>query len=1617
MRDIRRLARRSRFTPGDRMAAEALGVTPEEYSFLVESAQKRSRTRPSVRLGKDEIISMYDSSTSPTAFDPLSALITIGIGLVLSAVSYALSPRQRQNSPGESPRQANQDPLNVVAGSNFAPTSGFSSSPALAEQDALVPVVYCKRQEVAGVAYGGVRVNGIPLWSQMWSLGGSHGLRLIFALGKDGMSIDADQIASGESLFTAYDLSSNTSSRISVYFRNTGGHITGANYLAGRVAGSDPFNSENSGGPVVFASRRPDGVFIRDNCRVIIPESGEFGWNGVLGNNLGIRANPPLIPIWTPQFQVDGSNFIVYCYADLQQAAEREKANSILSCRAGLFKLNGSNVTTDGVQLVQVGSTVTYLFSSTTDADNSFIANSPTPDQEEGEAFLLDLGQSVASKQREWLSSLSEGDEYAIGDGIFVCTKPGERFLSDADNQPIGGGYSTTAEFLCVRQGMVDLWTQSTIERGATQTSSPHVNGTMGTHIHKLKRASFGLNWPAAMVEIGFEHSLGMRYNGFANIRNSLTREEMDNKACLDRYETSAVPGEEVGKRQPAGTYTGPDEAYAFFNIMIRAGGQGGEFSLIERTFGFRGSGQVAVKNYLKLLFLDDNFNEVEVPWEGVIEPVSGNRVRKKYGIYDLRLLDYRSSYRTEIVPLSLQVGNATTVYIGFNGEYLANDEKTFRSLPSIATRNNGDLGVNQRDPGEGNYPDERSYVDAYAKVAELFWYNEVTSNSTQPSMRIAYVNQFSKNCNLPTYDGLTLLGMTLRASGSGDLGQISAFINSGTNDTSSIGDKIYDLLTNQEWGAGSTIPAALVDQASFDAASARSDGLLHFYDGTLTSISNARSKARELAELYMYDLTATGGKLGLEPFARFHDEDPYQIEFILNHGNIRPSDPENPNSEPNIELVTRPPESIGDIICIVRYRQELPKIGSSANGLFPRTSDVTVKRTGTPATADVVFVDISEVSTSRKHAIDLAKMQVMRQKLITHDIVTQVELDAGVVKPGSVGLVATETLEWDSPQAGTIDKNGNIVWWPDGNPAISDGSYNIVYYKDSVVAEAVIGVTSGVSDTSETFGSIFTVATVSEKVEAYKVRRVDFTEDGGALEVELQYFPLDSTLRSEITANWDEGWTITGDTCEITPIEPPSPPQMMWVSTLNGTMPNDEFDPGILIKQTLAHDDQGNSYTVALNRDTVLTPNPQPEYLHSIAKRNANGDVLWVKYRVTDRLTDLDPGVMVGGGKLFVFFYNQMHTFDLDGNFLYACSFDDPTPQPPKNLFYGGVIFNTVTGLLNIITSKATTSTTLTFGAQRLLAVNPDNGNIVNSWELTGFDDDELSGEVGKHFGPYLIQLSDGRVKLYGQVFSPQFKVTVVTLSADLSIIQSSNSYSAIISPPSDLGNGVIAFRDLLTGYGPPPSDPMSFYFVGYDDTTIAKMEVPATLDTGSPIDGANVQSDRFIRLTDGSILWIGPGPVSYFKARALWLAGDLSGDSLGELDYTNESQLLQTLTYPAPYSFQSNTIVLTLQTGSFSSGFDPPQVIGLPFDIPLALREVEYSIELYTGIGIRFHRALRTDATPNYLSVGSLPVSPLTVTAAASNTVRTDLTPLPEPWLDGGTTVTFTKTELLVP
>ena len=565
-------------------------------------------------------------------------------------------------------------------------------------------------------------------------------------------------------------------------------------------------------------------------------------------------------------------------------------------------------------------------------------------------------------------------------------------------------------------------------------------------------------------------------------------------------------------------------QRYSFFKIKYRTIG-GGNWTTLSNAYGVRSETQQSVFNYIRL-----EFSSIKVR-EFMFEPLSGFEVRQGY-------------YGSALYVLDPKRGRATIsdggINVVFNGESVAlntdNFGITFGNADSNLSSNYVyDEDTNGSDPTvTQNYSglplvDSSTYIDDYGKLAEAFVYSEISSSADSgPEHNIVYVNEIVPNSTAPLYDNLALVGVNIRSSAEfQQFTQFSAYVTGGRECTRLLGgtgathlfpDILYDLMTNDRFGAGSFVKSYMIDTTEFATAAQWCQDRKYFYDGAVSEPVNIRQWSADLAATHLLQFGESNGKYFLRPAISFAA---VPIAALFTAGNIAAG---------SFKLQYFDPEDRDPIQVSARYREERTATDPTSPGLFPVVREVLVREASASATDPVEQIDMSSFCTSREHAIDAAKF-IIRMRRIPQYVINFSTTHEGVmsnIAPGDYIKVAMDETEYDEFNNGAVTPEGALV----STKTLTNGTYDVVAWdgtEGTPPADATLAV-SGNGKTATPTGVVFTVKTASTKVRVYQIERIASGDDG-LFTIEAMHMPVNSSGILEVADGFDTAgnWTIQG--------------------------------------------------------------------------------------------------------------------------------------------------------------------------------------------------------------------------------------------------------------------------------------------------------------------------------------------------------------------------------------------------------------------------------------------------------------------------------------------------------
>ena len=1115
--------------PHDREIMAMAGMSEQEYRAFVKHCFNSSKIQPGL----------------PVNFEIITFIVTLVVGLALSYLATLLTPKPNIPGEKESPQTKQVNGQNIVRGTEYAPQTGFDAPQNVVELSSIVPLVYSQRTRVDDRWFGGVRINTNLIWSQVMTMANNQMLRAIFLVGEgaEEMAIDPTQFAIGNNLLRSYDLSPGSrTSRLSIYWRNNGGRIVELDNIAGRTYQQDPGNAMNEDADDVYMIRSEDDKYKADFCMAAKPSSQTaLGLYGFVGNGFAYKVNPRYRPNRDPQIASNNGELI--CQEDPAVNEERRKQRQRWPEYSGL-------IGTKGIRTVEVGDSLTYVIS-----DYSVIErdDSGGGDRTDGtdQVINLDVAQAVASRQKEYDQNIEVGSLYKIGSAQAVCvarTPEDKLFQSMADLDPIGPGQSITAEFEVTAPGSVEIVAANEEEMKGNAWKGDLRNATQRGHIYKIATANVSIERRAKVVEFSFRSQLATSLSGMCNFRNvrygevKFEENSDGNGDCADGWER-VVYGEQfydmmaclrwndldwddiadeadgaAFERYESDTITTKEKRYSFFRLSYRnaAADEKVEWTTTSKLYGFCSERATSIYNWLRIEF------PTEQRWSVRFVPVSGWEIRQNIEQGELWVLDSTLDNPQMIIDSGLTLHTS--------GYRVDRTLDTFRML-TLQPPDQVDVNNGMSDPCEFgiegaatvHFDDETFYGDAWARLAEEFYFNDISTSASSPEHEIVNVNIITENNPVPDYHKLATVGLNIRSSLElSKLEQFSVYMNRGLGqsllqlDESAhhFPDVLYDLLTSKRYGVGSILSRELIDLDSFKEAHRFCDKRRYFFDGAITEKVNVRSWATEAANNNLLDLCISGGRFALKPVVNFYG--PEKVTGLFTAGNI---------IEDTFKLSYIDQRDRLAPIITVRWREERESGGDNKKGLFPVVREVTVRETDVSDLAPVTQIDMTQYCTSLEQAIDRAKYECRYRRMVTHTVALKTVPSEANVQVGSIIKVGMETVSYDQPRNGAVDGRGRVTTWgptPNGKQKclVWDGATRQVTEEEIVFD----------GEFADRTNCVFCLADSKNKAEGYKVMKVGFDEDGN-VDIEAIYWPLDEDDRSMIVKGWDldSNWLIEG--------------------------------------------------------------------------------------------------------------------------------------------------------------------------------------------------------------------------------------------------------------------------------------------------------------------------------------------------------------------------------------------------------------------------------------------------------------------------------------------------------
>ena len=747
------------------------------------------------------------------------------------------------------------------------------------------------------------------------------------------------------------------------------------------------------------------------------------------------------------------------------------------------------------------------------------------------------IASSVAALQNAADSALVPNELYRIGSCWAILEErispdPNESiFISQAEQEPAGGGNSMTYRFRVVHSGAVNfvgngfldpppLATQQgntvrPVEHWPGDNIADMLNGTeerykvcsQASQIFRMAVASVGAVREFKVSEILIKSRVGITVNGMTGFRESPTIQAINASAGWNQTGNDANGVLSVSRYDSSGSEVSCKTLRYSAFVMEYSQDRGATWTQFPEVFAVAGITGEEVYNYLRTSFASYK------RWERRLVPVSSWEIRKT-GLTRIMVLDTNSN--SEISSTANGVTVTTTGYI------INPTEESKRKIAQLEPKQNIGYGWS-----DWQY---NSMFDGYARFAEAFPYDNLqTSVGNAPEHQIQQVNYYGDLDFAPSYQSICPVGLNIMASLEiSSLQSFSGFCNNGyemprllNNDTKGAShlfpDWLREVMTSPDLGVFPRISAAQIDRASFQEAAQWCQDRQYFYDAVESEPLNILDWASETALGHLLKLVRLGGVYYLRKAIEFTE--PLDIKGQFNNGNIE----EGSFKLSTIDYLARQP-----FIVQVKWREE--STGTEAP-LFPRERVAMVREATTSANAPVKTLDLSKWCTSYRQAIDAACYYIRFVTIHDHQITFRTSPDvlAAELRSGNCIIMDFDAINYSTSFQGFIQKDGTIVSTRPWLLPAGDGYYDaITWDMQSDPQEEQIVVLDGLASPTERF---FAIRNAITKPRTYEIKKVNIDAEG-VVTIDAFHHPRDASGLSLLGVNWttyqtDANWVI----------------------------------------------------------------------------------------------------------------------------------------------------------------------------------------------------------------------------------------------------------------------------------------------------------------------------------------------------------------------------------------------------------------------------------------------------------------------------------------------------------
>ena len=592
-----------------------LGLSEEEYWYFVDKTASYNGQRSKA----------YDLIPDIRC-DPTGVLTQLAIGIVLSVVSYLMTPKPREPKYKTPPSLKTAD---VSGPKRFAPQTGFDSVQELAELGEIIPLVFANQDGKTG----GVRVNTKLLWSQLLSLGSGQQLKGIFLIssGTLGARPEFAGYAIGDTLLenyahgklALYFLDGGRTDALSGRFRRKSGSSNRDQYAEGTLTDE---SSDAIALPLVYSdeeAKYKSNIF----CGTRSPRTqSQFGAYDPMPN--GMRFVLPYELVLKGKDTSQG--------ADID--TKRKKLKKHYPRFVSVIRKNNS--TNTGLKSLSEGDTIVYKIGSQK-VDKEYTDFAPWG--------VEDVKSSVNATRESVDDSISVGEEFLVGTAKAVCIKVQDRMWEE--------GLSKLFTFKVTEKGIVNV---KEVDRAGNSYAS--------LVIQKCAIGTVSNSKSCDITEIGLKSTVWKQITGFANVNGHPGNWEYGKKGTVKEYEN------ENGNIS-LGSINKYIKRLSFFHLYIRKLGDDANWKkLSTKPFCVKGRTPQPQYNFIRITHPSGQY-------EFRLVPYPGNEVYRLYRDKDVNLLGGNELVTQEVGDYAITFKG--TEYFNLNPNQLSNKEWFIGDLPT----------------------------------------------------------------------------------------------------------------------------------------------------------------------------------------------------------------------------------------------------------------------------------------------------------------------------------------------------------------------------------------------------------------------------------------------------------------------------------------------------------------------------------------------------------------------------------------------------------------------------------------------------------------------------------------------------------------------------------------------------------------------------------------------------------------------------------------------------------------------------------------------------------------------------------------------------------------------